>query len=150
MAIGVPGCPELAACTASMERVRMVFMQSWSSGLGVPMRTYCLLNGRKLERGLKDGIIPSMATKSLMSVEEYLHTSFDGCDCEYVDGEIVERNMGELGHSTIQYELMRLLGLLAASLGLQIKPEIRIRIGSSRYRIPDIGVWLPGDIGKRI
>ena len=91
-----------------------------------------------------------MATKSLMSVEEYLHTSFDGCDCEYVDGEIVERNMGELGHSTIQYELMRLLGLLAASLGLQIKPEIRIRIGSSRYRIPDIGVWLPGDIGKRI
>src|ERR1700740_1439429 len=25
-AIGVPGCPELAACTASMERVRIVLM----------------------------------------------------------------------------------------------------------------------------
>jgi len=58
--------------------------------------------------------------------------------------------MGEMGHSRIQYTLIRLLGLLEASLGLQIMPEIRIRIASSRYRIPDIGVWLPGDIGKRI
>jgi Uma2 family endonuclease len=91
-----------------------------------------------------------MVTKTLMSVEEYLHTSFDGCDCEYLDGDIVERNMGEMGHSKVQYTLMHLLGLLQASLGLQIMPEIRIRISSSRYRIPDIGVWLPGDIGKRI
>ena len=37
-----------------------------------------------------------MSTKALMSVEEYLRTSFDGSDCEYLDGEIVERNMGEL------------------------------------------------------
>ena len=29
-----------------------------------------------------------------MSVEEYLHTSFDGADREYLDGEVVERNMG--------------------------------------------------------
>jgi len=29
-------------------------------------------------------------------------------------------------------------------------PEIRIRINSSRYRIPNIGVWLPGDVGGRI
>jgi Uma2 family endonuclease len=91
-----------------------------------------------------------MASKTLMSVEEYLHTSFDGCDCEYVDGEIVERNMGEMGHSGVQGRLIHLLFLLEAALGLQIKPEIRIRIASSRYRIPDIGVWLPGDIGTRI
>jgi len=31
-----------------------------------------------------------MATKTLMTVEEYLHTSFEDGDCEYVDGEIVE------------------------------------------------------------
>src|SRR5262245_31776799 len=29
-AIGVPGWPELACCTASIERVRMVLMLSWS------------------------------------------------------------------------------------------------------------------------
>src|SRR4051794_21186205 len=31
MAIAVPGCPELACCTASMLSVRMVLTQSWSS-----------------------------------------------------------------------------------------------------------------------
>src|SRR5215813_15426230 len=30
-AMGVPGCPDLACCTASMERVRMVLMHSWST-----------------------------------------------------------------------------------------------------------------------
>ena len=89
-----------------------------------------------------------MATKTLMSVEEYLHTSFDGCDCEYVDGEIIERNMGERHHATIQGRLIVLLAQLQFQ--LQLLPEIRIRINSSRYRIPDIGVWLPGDIGDRI
>ena len=29
-----------------------------------------------------------MATRALMSVEEYLHTHFDGADREYLDGEI--------------------------------------------------------------
>jgi hypothetical protein len=28
----VPGCPEFAACTASIARVRMVFTVSWSIG----------------------------------------------------------------------------------------------------------------------
>ena len=31
-----------------------------------------------------------------MEAEEYLRTSFDGADCEYLDREIVERNMGEV------------------------------------------------------
>ena len=34
-AIGVPGCPELAACTASMLSVRIVLMHSWSSSASV-------------------------------------------------------------------------------------------------------------------
>lgn len=28
-----------------------------------------------------------------MTVEDYLRTSFDGTDCEFLDGEVVERNM---------------------------------------------------------
>ena len=38
-----------------------------------------------------------MAT-TLVSVEEYLRTSYPDGDCEYVDGEIVERNVGEIDH----------------------------------------------------
>jgi len=39
-----------------------------------------------------------MSAKVLMDVDEYLRTSFDGSDCEYLDGEVIERNMGELPH----------------------------------------------------
>src|SRR5438067_856419 len=91
-----------------------------------------------------------MSSKTLMSVEEYLRTSFDDADCEYLDGEIVERNLGELEHGTVQTRLIVLLSALSERLGLRVIAEIRIRINSSRYRIPDIGVWLPGDIGSRI
>ena len=44
-----------------------------------------------------------------MDVEEYLRTSFDGSDCEYLDGEVVERNMGERPHSAVQANLIELL-----------------------------------------
>src|SRR5436189_6458302 len=35
-AIGVPGCPEFAACTASMDKVRMVLIVN--SSIGCPVR----------------------------------------------------------------------------------------------------------------
>lgn len=91
-----------------------------------------------------------MATRAVMSVEEYLHTSFEGSDCEYLDGEVVERNMGELEHSNVQGELLFLLRSLAGQLGIQVRPEIRIQIRSTRFRVADVAVWRAGDIGRRI
>jgi hypothetical protein len=40
-------------------------------------------------------------------VEEYLATSYRP-DCDYVDGEIEERNVGEFDHSFLQGLLFRL------------------------------------------
>jgi hypothetical protein len=58
-----------------------------------------------------------------MSVEEYLNTSFDGADCEYLEGEIVERNTGELQHGRLQAYLdYRLLQL---GLTIQVLAAIR-------------------------
>lgn len=91
-----------------------------------------------------------MPVKLLMDVDEYLRTSFDGPDCEYLDGEIVERNMGELPHSRIQGRLLFLLMQMAPQLGLQVFPEIRIQIHPRRYRVADIAVWRAGPIGDRI
>jgi Uma2 family endonuclease len=93
-----------------------------------------------------------MSSKVLVDVEEYLRTSFDGADCEYLDGEIVERNMGELPHSnsTVEGRLVYLLMQLSPRLGIQVHPEIRIQIHSRRYRVADIAVWRAGDIGQRI
>jgi Uma2 family endonuclease len=85
-----------------------------------------------------------------MSLEDYLHASFDGPDRDYVDGEVIERNMGELPHSAVQMELAYRLRNLAATLGLQVFPEIRIQVSPTRFRVADVAVWLPGDIGRRI
>src|ERR1022692_4463224 len=86
-----------------------------------------------------------MPTKMLMTVEEYLRTSFEDGDREYVDGEVVERNMGEINHGGIQGFLAYLFWQMSAHLGLRVLTDIRIRINSTRYRIPDVAVWLTGD-----
>jgi Uma2 family endonuclease len=91
-----------------------------------------------------------MSTKTLIGVDEYLRTVFDGADCEYLDGEIVERNAGELPHARVHAELLYLLAGLKPKLGIQVIPVIRIRIREQRYRVADIAVWRAGDIGKRI
>jgi Uma2 family endonuclease len=91
-----------------------------------------------------------MRAKVLMDVGEYLHTSFDGPDCEYLDGEVVERNMGELPHSDVQVTLVHLLKQLRARLGIRVGAEIRVRISPTRYRIPDVAVWRNDHIGDRI
>ena len=73
-----------------------------------------------------------MGTRVLMDVEEYLRTSFEGSDCDYLDGEVVERNMGELPHADVQGNLLRLLQRLRSKLGIRVVPEIRIQIHSRR------------------
>jgi Uma2 family endonuclease len=91
-----------------------------------------------------------MSTKVLMDVSEYLRTSFDGPDCEYLDGEIVQRNMGEIPHGDVQSNLIGLLRQLRSRLGLRVIPEIRIQISPRRYRVPDVAVWRNDDIGTSI
>jgi Uma2 family endonuclease len=91
-----------------------------------------------------------MSTKVLMDVSEYLHTSFEGPDREYVDGEIVERDMGEIPHGDVQTNLISLLRQMRKRLGIRVIAEIRIQISSRRYRVPDIAVWRSDDIGTSI
>jgi Uma2 family endonuclease len=91
-----------------------------------------------------------MSTKVQMDVEEYLRTSFDGSDCEFLDGEVVERNMGELPHGDVQVNLAVLLRQFRRQLGIRVVTEIRIQIHSRRYRVADIAVWRDDNIGSNI
>jgi Uma2 family endonuclease len=91
-----------------------------------------------------------MTTKVLMDVEEYLRTSFEGSDCEYLDGEVVERNMGEIPHADIQGNLYRLLWRFRKTLGIRVLTEIRIQIHPRRFRVADIAAWRGDDIGTGI
>jgi len=82
-----------------------------------------------------------MATQTLVSVEEYLHTVFEGSDCEYLDGEIVERNMGNKSHGHVQGEIFYIFRQLSAKTGLYAVPEVRHRVSATRFRIPDVAVF---------
>ena len=91
-----------------------------------------------------------MDAKVLMTVDEYRRAQFDGADRDYVDGEVVERNMGELPHARIQAELLVRLSGLAKGMAFQVLPEIRLQIAPTRIRVADIAVWRAGSIGQRI
>lgn len=85
-----------------------------------------------------------------MSRDEYLRASFDGADRDFVDGEVLERNMGELPHAAVQMELAYRLRNLAPTMGLTVLPEIRIQVAATRFRVADLAVWLVRPSGTRI
>jgi hypothetical protein len=45
--------------------------------------------------------------RALISLEEYLSTVYE-VDCDYVDGEVLERNTGDRDHSWLQGALSRI------------------------------------------
>lgn len=91
-----------------------------------------------------------MTTRVLMTVDEYRHAQFDGPDRDYVDGEVIERNMGELPHALLQAELVYRLRSAGQTLGLRVLTEIRIPVTPTRFRVADVAVWRPGPIGQRV
>ena len=82
-----------------------------------------------------------------MVVEEYLKTSFES-DCEYLDGEIVERNTGTFEHAHTVGNLIARLQPLRRTLGIRVLPVITISTGPKRYRVADIAVWRNDEIGR--
>jgi len=82
-----------------------------------------------------------MAASVAISVEEYLRSMYRP-DCDYVDGEVIERNVGEFGHSLIQGILVGIFRDLAKTLPIRVMPELRNHVSPTRYRIPDLCVML--------
>lgn len=86
-----------------------------------------------------------MATATLIPVEEYLATSYRP-DREYVDGRLLERNVGEHDHSFLQALLTIHFGNLRNRFPIRVFTEQRIRVAAEgrryRYRIPDVCVVL--------
>lgn len=78
------------------------------------------------------------ATPALVSPQEYLDTSFPDGDHEYVDGQLVERTMGEKDHSTAQRRIILFFARFEQSHRLIAFPEQRVRVTAERYRIPDV------------
>ncbi len=82
-----------------------------------------------------------MATKTLLSEEEYLAMSFDDWAPEYVDGELVERGLPNNSHSNIQQEFIYTFRKLGERLPLYPRPELRLRVAPGKYRIADVVIY---------
>jgi Uma2 family endonuclease len=79
-----------------------------------------------------------MATAStLISIEEYLRTGYRP-DCDFVDGQIEERNVGERDHNRLQIVLGAWFLAHEKEWNIYVLPEQRTRVSSSRVRIPDV------------
>jgi hypothetical protein len=59
-------------------------------------------------------------------------------DCDYVDGEVLERNVGEHGHSDLQTELAYYFRARRKQWRLHAVVEQRVQVKPSRFRIPDV------------
>jgi Uma2 family endonuclease len=83
-----------------------------------------------------------MSTKALVPVEEYLRMSFEGPDPEYLDGELVERNLGGKSHGSAQAKLAIYFGKHDDRFPFKVITELHLRLAPSRIRIADVAVFL--------
>lgn len=70
-------------------------------------------------------------------VEEYVRTSYQP-DCDYVNGHVVERNLGEHEHSRIQTILTILCGIHQRQWSVSGLVECRLQVRPDRFRVPDV------------
>ena len=88
-----------------------------------------------------------MSTTVLVPLSEYLSTIYDP-DCDYVEGILEERNVGEMSHGAAQtmlaaYVLYKLRGFWAVV-------EVRAQIKADLFRIPDVTIVRGGMPSERI
>ena len=94
-----------------------------------------------------------MATQPIydkpVSVEEYLSTVYEH-DCEYVDGAIEERDLGEFEHSFLQLFLGSIFVMHRAEWGVVAVSEQRIQLAPKKFRVPDLAILRAGTPRERV
>ena len=85
-----------------------------------------------------------MATATLIPVSEYLATTYRP-DCDYVDGELQERHVGERSHAIMQTVLAVFFTVNRAQWRAIAATELRVQVSPLRFRIPDVCVLRRSD-----
>ena len=85
----------------------------------------------------------------LVSVEEYLGTDYSP-DCDYVEGKLQERNVGEKDHGKVQKALILYWGPREKELGIWVIAEQRLQAAPARFRVPDVCVVAGAEPGEQI
>ena len=88
-----------------------------------------------------------MSTAVLVPLAGYLgHTT--NPDCEYLEGRLVQRNVGEISHADAQGRTYAFV--LSNAPGFWPGVEIRVQVRADRYRVPDVVIVRGGRPAGRI
>ncbi len=74
---------------------------------------------------------------STVSLETYLHTVYRP-DCDWIEGELRERNVGQFEHANLQAELITYFRIRRDQWQIRVLPEQRIQVAPRKYRVPDV------------
>ena len=94
-------------------------------------------------------MIASPVADRFVPVEEYLTTMYHP-DCEYVDGRVEERNVGEFEHGRLELQLGRFFMDREKLWSIIVVPECRLQVAPDHFRIPDVMVLRAGTKFSRI
>jgi Uma2 family endonuclease len=82
-------------------------------------------------------MMKGMQNATLVSVDEYLGARYRP-DCEYLEGTILERNVGVYEHARLQMLLSAWLLRFEKQFKIRVVVEQRAQVKSHRFRIPDV------------
>jgi Uma2 family endonuclease len=83
----------------------------------------------------------AVSTARTVPLSEYLAKVYRP-DCEYIDGALLERNVGQTEHSRCQTLMSRYLSNREEKWGICVLVEQRVKVRATRFRVPDITVVL--------
>jgi len=89
----------------------------------------------------------NVTTGVLIPLAEYLGHTYDP-DCEYLEGVLLERNVGEMSHGDVQTSIALEVRLRAE--GFWAVVEVRVQVKPERFRIPDVSIVRGGKPASRI
>ena len=80
---------------------------------------------------------PAAASVPSITVGEYLGSVYRP-DVDYVDGNLEERNVGEIDHATVQKMILLALTEFEDLAGVYAIQETRVQVHATRFRVPDV------------
>ena len=78
-----------------------------------------------------------MATTHLVSVEEYLRTTYEP-DAEYIDGRIVKRSVPQFDHARLQAQIAAYFYAREKEWNGMVVTEARVQVQPTYFRVPDL------------
>lgn len=75
-----------------------------------------------------------------LRIESYLRHNNFRPDVDFVDGRLVTRNIGEVGHGLVVGQLCFRLGIREEEWSIIGLISVRVRVSATRVRVPDICV----------